>query len=62
MLLRWRVTRFSSRLIGYTVLTIVLYFVMGPPFMAVGLLTKAVELVLVILLVLEASRGRRLPG
>jgi len=45
-------------LIGYTVLTIVLYFVMAP-LMAVGLLTKAVELVLVILLAIEASRARR---
>ncbi|MGP9536467.1 hypothetical protein ACT3SP_00545 [Brachybacterium sp. AOP43-C2-M15] len=49
-------------LIGYTVLTIVLYFVMGPPFMAVGLLTKAVEAVLVVLLILEASRSRRPAG
>ena len=62
MLLRWRVTRFSSRLIGYTVLTRVLYFVMGSSFMPMGLVTKPVELVLAILLVLEASRGRRLPG
>lgn len=45
-------------LIGYTVLTIVLYFVMGPPFMAVGLLTKAVEAILVVLLVVEAGRAR----
>ncbi|AXK46417.1 hypothetical protein [Brachybacterium saurashtrense] len=45
-------------LIGYTVLTIVLYFVMAP-LMAVGLLTKAVEAVLVALLVVEASQARR---
>jgi len=45
-------------LIGYTLLTIVLYFVMGPPFTAVGLLTKAVEAVLVALLVVEAGRAR----
>ena len=45
-------------LIGYTVLTIVLYFVMAP-LMALGLLTKAVEVVLVILLAIEASRARR---
>ena len=49
-------------LIGYTVLTRVLYFVMGSSFMPMGLVTKPVELVLAILLVLEASRGRRLPG
>lgn len=48
-------------LIGYTVLTILLYFVMAP-LMAVGLLTKAVEVVLVVLLVVEASRARRQPG
>lgn len=45
-------------LIGYTVLTIVLYFVMAP-LMALGLITKAVEVVLVILLAVEASRARR---
>ena len=45
-------------LIGYTVLTIILYFVMAP-LMALGLITKAVEVVLVILLVIEASRARR---
>lgn len=31
---------------------------MGPPFMAVSLLTKAVELMLVILLAIEAGRAR----
>lgn len=43
-------------LVGYTALTVVLYFLAGPPFAALGLATKAVEVLLIIALVVEARR------
>lgn len=43
-------------LVGYTALTVVLYFLAGPPFDTLGLATKAVEVLLIIALVVEARR------
>jgi hypothetical protein len=45
-------------LVGYTALTVVLYAVTGPPYDTLGLLTKAVEILLIIALVGEALRVR----
>ncbi|HEX7350972.1 hypothetical protein [Brachybacterium sp.] len=49
-------------LVGYTALTVALYFLAGPPFDTLGLLTKAVEVLLIIALVIEARRARSVPA
>lgn len=45
-------------LIAYTTLTVLLYLVPGPPYAAIGLGTKAVEVLLIVALVVEAVRAR----
>lgn len=46
-------------LIAYTALTVVLYVMGGPPFDALGLATKAIEVLLIAALAVEATRARR---